>query len=170
LGRPGNKRGQRLGRNQYTRDNPSSGTATSPGRVGDVNSPFSPPNKNGNGVDGNASDSAGRQTKARNLKLEKMSWNEIRRPANAMLNYIQQRQVELAEKGNGGMPSNSTTSASLAVKPLLRPAGESSAPDDLNEEEDLEKFKNLTSVEMMDHLSRELELWHQTVKDFEKMF
>lgn len=95
-----------------------------------------------------------------------MSWNEIRRPAGIMLNYIQQRQVEMA--------GEKSTAATVTVAQVLghsegnTPLSKSNINGEQDEIENLDKFRALSSVEMMDHLSRDLELWQQTIKDLEK--
>lgn len=95
-----------------------------------------------------------------------MSWNEIRRPAGVMLNYIQQRQVELAGERNGSAAV--ALAHALASNGANSPFAKNHAKGEQTDLESLEKFRTLSSVEMMDHLSRDLELWQQTVKELEK--
>lgn len=160
-GRPPSKRTGR-GRGQHTRDNATPNTAASPTLRNPDDSPLSPSGRANGETSGNASDGAtGKQGKVRNWRLEKISWNDIRKPAGAMLNYIQQRQLEMAE--NKGVAALMITQSAAGLTPDGKNAEDSPIPVD--GEEDLEKFKNLTSVEMMDYLSRDIEHWNQMVKE-----
>lgn len=157
-GRPPQKRQSRLGRNQYTRDAPTPTTnGASPVPNSDnANSPqISATNGIGNGHE--SSDGAGgnKPAKAKNWRLEKLSWNEIRRPAGAMQNYIAQRQVEMA--GDKGPPAPAVQSP--------KANGDTNDGGQVKEGEDLELFKTLGTFEMMDDLSRELVHWQRMVTD-----
>ncbi|KAF2184019.1 hypothetical protein K469DRAFT_739502 [Zopfia rhizophila CBS 207.26] len=156
-GRPPQKRQSRLGRNQYTRDAPTP-TANGASPSANNDSPNSPQISvaNGAGNGHESSDGAGgnKHGKAKNWRLEKLSWNEIRRPAGAMQNYIAQRQVELAGEKSSPAPP-------VQAPPTIN--GEQSQDESKGDEDDLEMFKKLNTLQMMDDLSRELTHWQQMV-------
>lgn len=120
--------------------------------------PNSPQPSATNGVN-NGHDSSdgtnGKPAKSKHWRLQKLSWNDIRRPAGAMQNYIAQRQVEMA----GEKHSSSPAVQSIAVTTNGTPAPEESKEDEL----DLEKFKHLSTTQMMDFLSRDLTHWQQMI-------
>ncbi|KAL5385142.1 hypothetical protein DPSP01_004952 [Paraphaeosphaeria sporulosa] len=153
-GRPPQKR--RLGRNQYTRDVPTPATnGTSPAADDAPNSPQV--NGTGNGHDSSDGVASGKTGKPKNWRLQKLSWHDIRRPAGAMQNYISQRQVEMA----GEKP----------VPPVQEPAAVANGVQHHDEtngngvEEDLDKFTTLSTLQMMDHLSRDLTHWQQMITE-----
>jgi hypothetical protein len=149
-GRPPQKRQSRLGRNQYSKDGQTSATnGASPATNGDT--PTSPQIGATNGVNNGHESSDGapghKPTKSKNWRLDKLSWNEIRRPAGAMQNYITQRQVEMAGE------------KSPAVQALAPVNGER----DQAVGDEIDSFKKLSTLQMMDDLSRELVHWQQMV-------
>lgn len=153
-GRPPQKR--RLGRNQYTRDLPTPTTnGASPAPDDAPNSPQV--NGAGNGHDSSDGVASGKTGKAKNWRLQKLSWHDIRRPAGAMQNYISQRQVELA----GEKPA----------PPVQEPAASTNGVRQQSEtngngvEEDLDEFTTLSTLEMMDHLSRDLTHWQHMITE-----
>jgi hypothetical protein len=154
-GRPPQKARGRLGRNQYSRDTVPPTNGVSPANE----APHSPQPSTTNGV-GNGHDSSdgavgGKLAKSKNWRLQKLSWNDIRRPAGAMQNYIAQRQVEMA--GEKLVPAP-------AVQPATGLTNGTSAQDVIKEVEgDLDKFKDLSTTQMMDHLSRDLVHWQQMI-------
>ncbi len=121
-------------------------------------SPQSPQASTTNGVgNGNeSSDGAGgnKAAKSKNWRLHKLSWNDIRRPAGVMQSYIAQRQVEMAGEKLSPAP---------AVQPTTN--GESGQQESKEEdvEADLDKFKTLSTTQMMDYLSRDLVHWQQMI-------
>ncbi|KAF1998966.1 hypothetical protein P154DRAFT_438062 [Amniculicola lignicola CBS 123094] len=158
-GRPPVKRQSRLGRNQYTRDAPTPATnGASPAAHNDV--PASPQISITNGAaNGNeSSDGAAvhKPTKSKNWRLEKLSWNDIKRPAGAMQNYITQRQVELA--------GDKRSSASATQSPS-KVNGEPGHEESKTGNDDVEVFKNMDTLQMMDELSRELVHWQRMVAE-----
>lgn len=154
-GRPPQKARGRLGRNQYSRDTVPAANGTSPGN----DTPNSPqPNAtNGvsNGHDSSDGATGGKPAKSKNWRLQKLSWNDIRRPAGAMQNYIAQRQVEMAGEKHGSAPAVQSVSTTTNGTP----ASDVAKDDDA----DLEKFKGLSTTQMMDHLSRDLVHWQQMI-------
>jgi hypothetical protein len=151
-GRPPQKRQGRLGRNQYSKDGQPTTNGASPAANGDT--PNSPQIGITNGVNNghDSSDAAAGQkpAKSRNWRLDKLSWNEIRRPAGAMQNYITQRQVEMA--GDKSIPAPPVRGLT-PVNGERDPAGGDT----------MEAFKKLSTLQMMDDLSRDLVHWQQMV-------
>lgn len=158
-GRPPQKSRGRLGRNQYSRDAVSTANGASP-----ANDAVNSPQSNGtNGTNNNnihngheSSDGAtGHKTaKAKNSRLHKLSWNDIMRPAGAMQSYIAQRQVEMAGEKASPAP---------AVQPISN--GEQHQAESKHEDTDLSTFKDLTTTQMMDHLSRDLVHWQKMITE-----
>lgn len=76
------------------------------------------------------------------------------RPAGAMQSYIAQRQVEMAGEKTGPAP---------AVQPPTN--GEHHEAETKPEDTDLSDFKELSTIQMMDHLSRDLVYWQKMVTE-----
>jgi hypothetical protein len=72
-----------------------------------------------------------------------------------MQNYISQRQVELA--GERSAPAPAVKSPAAATNGVAE--SESSKRDD----DGLDTFKSLSTLQMMDHLSRDLTHWQQMI-------
>ncbi|KAF2868203.1 hypothetical protein BDV95DRAFT_610173 [Massariosphaeria phaeospora] len=158
-GRPPVKRGGRMGgRGQHLREAVApSANGASPVAIHDTpNSPqISVTNGVGNGHD--SSDGAvNKQAKTKNWRLEKLSWNDIRRPAGAMQNYIAQRQVELAGEKHSPAPP---------VQAPVIANGETTSGEPNPDEEELGVFKKLSTLQMMDDLSRDLVHWQRMVSE-----
>ena len=157
-GRPPQKSRGRLGRNQYSRDTVPATNGTSP-QNDTVHSPqASATNGVSNGHDSSDGTAGHKPAKSKGWRLQKLSWNDIRRPAGAMQSYIAQRQVEMAgEKHPSPAP---------AVQPATATTnGESSQEEVKAEDTDLAKFKNLSTTQMMDYLSRDLVHWQQMISE-----
>jgi hypothetical protein len=107
-----------------------------------------------NGHDSSDGAAGGRQAKPKNWRLQKLSWHEIRRPAGAMQNYITQRQVDLAGEQSAATPVKTPTPSVNGF------SGQDAAKADEN---DLDSFKSLSTLQMMDHLSRDLTHWQQMI-------
>ncbi|KAF2660592.1 hypothetical protein K491DRAFT_726122 [Lophiostoma macrostomum CBS 122681] len=158
-GRPPQRPRGKLGRNQYSRDAPTPATnGASPAGNNDIpNSPQpSATNGTGNGHESSDGTAGHKPAKAKNWRLEKLSWNEIRRPAGAMQNYIAQRQVEMAGEKSASAP------------PVQSPAavnGEKTKENAKADGDDLEVFKELSTLQMMDDLSRELVHWQRMIAE-----
>ncbi|KAF2646292.1 hypothetical protein P280DRAFT_386641 [Massarina eburnea CBS 473.64] len=156
-GRPPQKRQSRLGRNQYTRDAPAATNGVSPAANEDTpNSPqINATNGAVNGHDSSDNAAGGRQAKPKNWRLQKLSWHDIRRPAGAMQNYISQRQVDLAGEQSAVAPP--VQAPTLTANGVTGPEGAKA------DEDDLASFKDLSTLQMMDHLSRDLTHWQQMI-------
>jgi hypothetical protein len=154
-GRPPQKVRGRLGRNQYSRDTVPATNGISPAN----DAPHSPQPSATNGISNghDSSDGAvgGKPTKSKNWRLQKLSWNDIRRPAGAMQNYIAQRQVEMA--GEKLVPPAVQLATALTNGVSMR------EEEAKQVEGDLDKFKGLSTTQMMDHLSRDLVHWQQMI-------
>ncbi|KAH6643555.1 hypothetical protein C7974DRAFT_438477 [Boeremia exigua] len=153
-GRPPQKPRGRLGRNQYSRDAASAVNGASPAND-TVNSPhLSGTNGNSNGHESSDGANGHKTAKSKNSRLHKLSWNDIVRPAGAMQSYIAQRQVEMAGE---------KTSPAPAVQPPTN--GEHHVPEAKQDENELSAFKQLTTIQMMDSLSRDLVYWQKRVTE-----
>ncbi|EED17509.1 transcriptional regulator (Cti6), putative [Talaromyces stipitatus ATCC 10500] len=180
-GRPPARRGGRLGRNQYTRDRDLNGDA--------VNSPNSPHGShfrdNGRdspsvgGPNGLANGADGKGGKGRHLNPHRTSMNEMKRRVAAILDFISRMQVEMAASGETVTPPDNNTTNSNRT-PLVKgvqdqlsslltstnsegvsvASSAGSAADDTSKEKEKD-FKDLTSIEMMDVLTRHLLKWQQ---------
>ncbi|KAF1941363.1 hypothetical protein EJ02DRAFT_204090 [Clathrospora elynae] len=156
-GRPPQKARGRLGRNQYSRDTVPATNGTSP-KNDTTNSPqASATNGTGNGHDSSDGTAGHKSAKTKNWRLQKLSWNDIRKPAGAMQSYIAQRQVDMAT----GEKHTSLSPAVQPAKPLTN--GETSHRQAKGQDTDLAKFKNLSTTQMMDFLSRDLVHWQQKI-------
>ncbi|KAF9696286.1 hypothetical protein EKO04_005624 [Ascochyta lentis] len=151
-GRPPQKARGRLGRNQYSRDAMSAANGVSPANEV-ANSPqTSGTNGNNNGHDSSDGATGHKVAKAKNSRLHKLSWNDIMRPAGAMQSYIAQRQVEMAGEKASPAP---------AVQPPTN--GEQHQGDTMHVDTELSTFKDLSTTQMMDHLSRDLVHWQKMI-------
>ncbi|KAH8701738.1 hypothetical protein BGW36DRAFT_394558 [Talaromyces proteolyticus] len=184
-GRPPARRGGRVGRNQYTRDRDTNGDS-----INSPNSPHGgqyrdngrdSPNMGGpNGIHANGTET-GKAGKARHLNPHRTSMNEMKRRVAAILDFISRMQVEMAASGetvtppDGNGSGNENSSRTALVKGvqeqlgnLLSMNGEGASTDGstasvtdgevAGKERD---FKDLSSVEMMDVLTRHLLKWQQ---------
>ena len=144
------KRKGRLGRNQYTRDAPTpsrngvSPTAT-PQPAGAVGA--------GTGHDSSDGTNGGpRNSKGKPLRLDKLSWNDIHKPAAMMQNFIAQRQLELAGKHASHAAFAADTPRAMSPAPAAASVGPAAAQT---------SFAALNTLQMMDALSRDLAHWQR---------
>lgn len=153
-GRPPQKSRGRLGRNQYSRDALSAPNGASPAH--DLaNSPQpSGTNGNSNGHESSDGTTGQKSTKSKNSRLHKLSWNDIMRPAGAMQSYIAQRQVEMAGEKTSPAPAVQPTTNGRQHEAETKPA-----------DTDLSDFKELSTTQMMDHLSRDLVHWQKMITE-----
>ena len=172
-GRP-SKRGGRLGRNQPHRDAsaPEANDSTRNRMNADHDG-----QTNGNTSGGGEVASSGKG-KARNYNPHKTGWTELRRRATGMLEIISRIQVDLA--GEKTPPSAGSGSASTKGVVAVTSVPSASEPDNDNiiKKGDAlisipgttdREFKELTSAEMMDALTRSLIAWQKKFgKDSEK--
>ncbi|KKK21314.1 putative transcriptional regulator (Cti6) [Aspergillus rambellii] len=183
-GRPPARRGGRVGRNQYTRDRDVNGTdsnaGNSPRRGQSLDTGGDSPRVGSAGTPVNGTDT-GRPSRPRYVN-QRTTMNEMKRRVAAILEFISRMQVEMAvagesttPPGNGERP-NGTTPRGAGEQSEGEPsntvtAGSGQLPSDiislpvqlLPTEKD---FKDLSSVEMMDVLTRHLLKWQQEYGKF----
>ncbi|OJD23239.1 hypothetical protein ACJ73_05408 [Blastomyces percursus] len=179
-GRPPARRG-RLGRNQYTRDRDSvngndiSGSINSPrrGQSRDTGTGESPTGGQlgANGVYLNGGES-GKPSKPRYMNPQRTTMNEMKRRVAAILEFISQLQLDLASSpeqisGAGGELAPAVKAATAQIANGDHTHGDQATTDVAEKEtngttQPKEKdFKDLTSLEMMDALTRNLVKWQQ---------
>jgi hypothetical protein len=159
-GRPPQKARGRLGRNQYSRDVMPATNGTSP-KNDTTNSPqASATNGASNGHDSSDGTAGQKPSKTKNWRLQKLSWNDIRRPAGAMQTYIAQRQVDMATGEKHASLAPAVQPASAVTNGDIR---QEEAKDDVDT--DLAKFRDLSTTQMMDFLSRDLVHWQQMISE-----
>ncbi|OAX81681.1 hypothetical protein ACJ72_03976 [Emergomyces africanus] len=176
-GRPPARRG-RLGRNQYTRDRDSvngneiSGGINSPrrGQSRDTGTGDSPTGGQlgANGVYLNGGES-GKPSKPRYMNPQRTTMNEMKRRVAAILEFISQLQFDLASNAEqisgttdgalapGGKESGQIVNGDQTASSDAAEGIEANGTSQPKEKE----FKDLTSIEMMDALTRNLVKWQQ---------
>ncbi|KAJ5908175.1 Zinc finger PHD-type [Penicillium taxi] len=175
-GRPPARRG-RVGRNQYTKDRDTNGNGTESPRRGqshDIGGESPRVNYSGmNGVYVNGDH--GRVSKPRYMHPQRTTMNEMKRRVAGILEFISRMQVDMAVASeSSATPTNDDRSQGLLLKTMvdhidsLMPSasdGDESVRattdgdgDTLMHEKD---FKELSSMEMMDVLTRHLLKWQQ---------
>jgi hypothetical protein len=107
-------------------------------------------NGNSNGHDSSDGTAGQKPAKSKNWRLHKLSWNDIKRPAGAMQTYIAQRQVEMAGEKTSPAPA------------VQSPANGDQSLDKHGDAE-LSVFKELSTTQMMDYLSRDLVHWQTMI-------
>ncbi|KAJ5317488.1 hypothetical protein PENANT_c036G05761 [Penicillium antarcticum] len=190
-GRPPARRG-RVGRNQYTKDRDTNGNgvdqgymANSPRRgqsheIGGDSPRVGYAGMNGTHLNGGES---GRPSKPRHMHPQRTTMNEMKRRVAAILEFISRMQVEMAvaSEHSSTPTSNGDRAQGLLLKSMVdqidsaMPSGRSdggeSAPattdggygDTSTHDKD---FKELSSVEMMDVLTRHLLKWQREYGKF----
>lgn len=183
-GRPPARRG-RVGRNQYTKDRDVNGNGTeSPRRgqsreIGGDSPRVGYGNTNGAHVNGG---DTGRPSKPRSMHPQRTTMIEMKRRVAAILEFISRMQVEMAVASeNSSTPTgNEDRSQGLLLKSMVEQIdaamastisdGGESAPPTTDGDGDApiheKDFKDLSSVEMMDVLTRHLLKWQQEYGKF----
>lgn len=163
------KRTKKKGRNQYTKDRDLR-DETSPVRSQsrDVQAHDNGSTQHGHGHGRSAETSTKSHSRGKGGFNSKVSMTDMKRKAHAMLDYISRTQVEMAgettpPENESRRPSNVTASQPTEnglsagdKRPSGTTNGESSASSDAPKD-----FKELSSVEMMDHLTRDLVKWQK---------
>ncbi|RAK98853.1 putative transcriptional regulator (Cti6) [Aspergillus ibericus CBS 121593] len=174
-GRPPARRGGRIGRNQYTRDRDANGTDSttrSPRRGQSHEICGDSPRVGVNGTHINSTES-GKPSRPRYVN-QRTTMNEMKRRVTAILEFISRMQVEMAVAGESTTPpsngdrANGIPARFMSEHPLLSAAIESAGLESASAgqvaaEKD---FKDLSSVEMMDVLTRHLLKWQQEYGKF----
>ncbi|CEJ60192.1 hypothetical protein PMG11_08776 [Penicillium brasilianum] len=185
-GRPPARRGGRVGRNQYTKDRDTNGNGTESPRRGQSHDIGSDSPRVGyiNGTHLNGGDT-GRPSKPRHMHPQRTTMNEMKRRVAAILEFISRMQVEMAVASeNSSTPTgNGDRAQGLLLKSMVdqidsamastvsdggesMPAltdGDGDAQSSSAHDKD---FKDLSSVEMMDVLTRHLLKWQQEYGKF----
>ncbi|KAJ5381680.1 uncharacterized protein N7496_004108 [Penicillium cataractarum] len=185
-GRPPARRGGRVGRNQYTKDRDTNGNGTESPRRGQSHDIGSDSPRVGyiNGTHMNGGDT-GRPSKPRHMHPQRTTMNEMKRRVAAILEFISRMQVEMAVASeNSSTPTgNGDRAQGLLLKSMVdqidsamastvsdggesMPAltdGDGDAQSTSAHDKD---FKDLSSVEMMDVLTRHLLKWQQEYGKF----
>ncbi|PYH98715.1 hypothetical protein BO71DRAFT_425956 [Aspergillus ellipticus CBS 707.79] len=170
-GRPPARRGGRVGRNQYTRDRDTNGTDSttrSPRRGQSHDIGGDSPRVGGpNGTHINSNES-GKPSRPRYVN-QRATLHEMRRRVTAILEFISRMQVEMAVAGESTTPPNGERVNGIlpellgdnllvsTVSEIGAAVGQAPAEKD---------FKDLSSVEMMDVLTRHLLKWQQEYGKF----
>ncbi|KAH6675132.1 hypothetical protein B0J14DRAFT_589041 [Halenospora varia] len=163
-GRPPNARKGKLGKNQYTKDRDN--------QEGDDHSPHRSQSRdvqrgddNGHGSGNKGSNSEGKPSKSKSAG-SKISMGDMRKRVAAILDYISRTQLELA--GESLSPST-TDAAEKTIRgiadglPMIKVNGEKDHESKSEESGDPanKDFKDLTCLEMMDVLTRQLVKWQK---------
>jgi hypothetical protein len=158
-GRPPHTRKGKLGKNQYTRDRDTIDGENSPAR------------SQSRGVGGDDSSNRGGNSDGRSGRLKggghKFTMVDMRRKVALMLDFISKTQLDMAGETT---PTTDDTNEKImrglagSLMPILQAqqAGSEAAKGTPDSNNELEKdFKNLSLLEMMDVLTRELVKWQK---------
>ncbi|KAB8213916.1 hypothetical protein BDV33DRAFT_209777 [Aspergillus novoparasiticus] len=185
-GRPPARRGGRVGRNQYTRDRDVNGNGDSSfmmnsprrGQSHDTNGD-SPRVGGANGTYLNGSES-GKPSRPRYVN-QRTTMNEMKRRVAAILEFISRMQVEMASAGESTTPPgiNSDRLNGILMKAVSEQlenamastvseadSGTATTDGEAGAVSTEKEFKDLSSVEMMDVLTRHLLKWQQEYGKF----
>ncbi|KAE8156528.1 hypothetical protein BDV40DRAFT_305980 [Aspergillus tamarii] len=185
-GRPPARRGGRVGRNQYTRDRDVNGNGDSSfmmnsprrGHSHDTNGD-SPRVVGANGTYLNGSES-GKPSRPRYVN-QRTTMNEMKRRVAAILEFISRMQVEMASAGESTTPPgiNSDRLNGILMKAVSEQlenamastvseadSGTATTDGEAGAMATEKEFKDLSSVEMMDVLTRHLLKWQQEYGKF----
>lgn len=187
-GRP-SRRGGKLGRNQYTRDRDLNGN----GPENHVNSPrrgqshemgADSPRVRANGAHLNGGESV-KPSRPRHMNPHRTTMAEMKRRVAGILEFISRMQVEMAVSGeSASTPSNGDQANGVSLKNMAdqlenvmattsdegefgaaSAAADAAADGGANQSKEKD-FKDLSSVEMMDVLTRHLLKWQQEYGKF----
>ncbi|KAJ5176648.1 Zinc finger PHD-type [Penicillium canariense] len=185
-GRPPARRGGRVGRNQYTKDRDVNGNGTESPRRGQSHDLGGDSPRVGyvgvNGTHINGGDT-GRPSKPRHMHPQRTTMNEMKRRVAAILEFISRMQVEMAvasqnsstPTGNGdraqGLLLKSMVDQIDSAMPSTISDGGESVPALTDGDGDApsvhdRNFSDLSSMEMMDVLTRHLLKWQQEYGKF----
>jgi hypothetical protein len=164
-----------LGKNQYTRDRDlNDGDGQSPGRSQSRDA--SKADENGHSTNHRATNSDGKVGKSKGSNGPRITMLDMKRKVAAMLDFISRTQLEMASEAL--TPTNEEATGKMmrglagSIIPMLKASAEDTLANSVNGDEDggtktpnekkgdLEKdFKDLTLLEMMDHLTGQLVKW-----------
>jgi hypothetical protein len=166
-GRPPNSRKGKLGKNQYTKDKDQDGDGQSPARSQsrDVARGDDSSHSNNKGVA-----NEGKSGKSKGAGNSKVTMSDMKKRVAAILEFISRTQLEMAG-GMGPVTEASVQKADKAVRELADSLQGEDMPtirvnDTADEAKDGEAtptkdFKDLSCVEMMDVLTRQLVKWQR---------
>lgn len=168
---------KKKGRNQYTKDRDNRDHDESPARS--VSRDITR-NADENGTSHTKSnhEPAGKQGKSKGGMNSRITMTDMKRRANNILEYITRTQVELASEplsdSGAGTQQNSASNGSVTTIPSIKVNGDSrkhenvgittngSVANGVNHGlSSLKEFKDMSCIEMMDILTRDLVKWQQ---------
>lgn len=161
-GRPPNPRKGKSGKNQYTREKDDN-NVQSPNRSQSRDIPRT--DDNVQTITSRASHNESKTSKAKNSVGSKVSMAEMRKRATNILDFISRTQIELAADPSI-LPSGSGVEKSIRglveeTLPMIQLNGANGKQVARGESESPKEFKDLTCLEMMDILTRQLVKWQK---------
>lgn len=171
-GRPPNSRKGKLGKNQYTKDKDlPDGDGQSPSRSQSRDVTRGDDNPSGNNK---ALTSEGKPGKLKGVGTSKVTMSDMRKRVAAILEFISRTQLDMAG-GMGSLTESNMQKVDTAVREFANSLKgddmptilvNEGKPEEVNEGEatPTKDFKDLSCVEMMDVLTRQLVKWQ---KEFE---
>ncbi|CAG8948851.1 hypothetical protein HYFRA_00001974 [Hymenoscyphus fraxineus] len=172
-GRPPNSRKGKLGKNQYTKDRDlQEGDNHSPQRSQSRDVPRGDETPQTSGNKGSHNEGGGKSAKSKSAN-SKISMGDMRKRVTAILDYISRIQVEMAGESMspGSAEAAETTIRGIADGlPMIKVNRDSKANGDIKvngnansitegDESSKKEFKDLSCLEMMDVLTRQLVKW-----------
>lgn len=155
-GRPPNARKGKLGKNQYTKDKDDRDGSPSRSQSRDVDS--------GHTINTRAANAEAKVGRSKGHNMNKVSMADLKRRVTNILDFITRTQVEMAEDSS---PFKVDAGAAFikeiadSVSDIVNVNGGGVTNGQKTEEGHEKEFKNLTCVEMMDVLTRELMKWKE---------
>lgn len=160
-GRPPNARKGKLGKNQYTKDRDlQEGDDLSPHRSMSRDVPRGDDNGHTSGNKG--SNSEGKPGKSKN-NTSKVTMGDMRKRVGAILDYISRTQLEMAGEAMSPATADAAEKTIRGIAdglPMIKVNGEN-GDEPKAEENSKKEFKDLTCLEMMDVLTRQLVKWQK---------
>lgn len=160
-GRPPARRGGKLGRNQYTRDRELNGTT----ETNHVNSPRRGQSHDTGGDSPRVrSNGEVKPSRPRQINPQRTTMAEMKRRVAGILEFISRMQVEMAVSGESTTPNGNANGNGNGNGALLKSMVdqiEKATDESTGKEGEDKDFKDLSSVEMMDVLTRHLLKWQQ---------
>ncbi|EPE36949.1 FYVE/PHD zinc finger [Glarea lozoyensis ATCC 20868] len=160
-GRPPNSRKGKLGKNQYTKDRDlQEGSNPSPQRSQSRDVPRA--EESSNGIMTKSSHHEGKASKSK-IPGSKISMADARKRVGSILDYISRTQLEMAGESVSPITTDSAEKTIRGVAdglPMIKVNGKSGTEDGA-EEASKKEFEDLSCVEMMDNLTRQLVKWQK---------
>ncbi|KAL7621374.1 Histone deacetylase complex subunit [Parahypoxylon ruwenzoriense] len=171
---------KKKGRNQYTKDRDNRDHGASPARSSSRDVTKNGDENSTSHTKSSAHESTGKQSKSKGGMNSRITMTDMKRRAHNILEYITRTQVELAsdplsEPVAGSQQNNSAGDGSAsAASPVKVNGDKSKKPDEVaaspsgptsngtnNTNAPLKEFKEMSCIEMMDVLARDLVKWQQ---------